>query len=373
MIPVSERSKYAPLSLGDSGGRPLQQVQTPWVKLGVYYFLLYFFTVVYNVSNKRVLNALPLPASMAVLQLFLGIPLFLPMWIIKPPRHVSLLSKKTLTWVAISHALGNLATIYSLGSGSVSFTHVVKSAEPVFAAVLAGVVLQSYFAPQVYLTLVPIVLGVALASAKEMSFTWFGFTTAMVSNFFYQLRIILSKQIIDSGSEHTKISGANLFRIVTLMAAVFLLPIAVFLEGPKWLPAWRLASSVSPARTNALLVDMLLSGVSYYIYNEIAFWILDIIHPISHAVGNTLKRVILIIASLIVFHVPLSLQGGVGSFVAVLGSFLYALASDRYKNHQQQGGAGGLLAQGPLGCSGSSSGSGNSGSSKKVDDEGFCA
>lgn len=304
------------------------------LRLAGYYFLLYFFTVVYNIANKRVLNALPLPATMAVVQLFLGIPLFLPLWLAKPPRNLTGLSPKALVQVSVAHALGNLATIYSLGSGAVSFTHVVKSAEPVFSAVLAGVIMRSVFAPQVYITLLPIVFGVALASATELSFSWFGFITAMVSNLFYQLRIVWSKQLLSGssstdGGATTKVSGSNLFRLITIIAAFFLLPVAVVLEGHLVMPAWRAAAG-DGAVTRALLCDILVSGGAYYMYNEIAFWILDLVHPVTHAVGNTIKRVVLIVASVLVFHVPITLQGATGSAIAIAGSLLYGLASQKY-------------------------------------------
>ena len=298
------------------------------MRLCVYYLLLYFFTVVYNIANKRVLNALPLPATMAVVQLFLGIPLFLPLWIAKPPSHLSSLSPAAVMKVSVAHALGNLATIYSLGSGAVSFTHVVKSAEPVFSAVLAGLIMRSVFAPQVYITLLPIVLGVALASATELTFSWFGFISAMLSNLFYQLRIVWSKQVIAGGGE-AKVSGANLFRVITIVSALFLLPIALYLEGSLIMPVWR-AAAVDEAVARALVCDILLSGVAYYMYSEIAFWILDLVHPVTHAVGNTVKRVVLIVASVIVFQVPVTLQGAAGSAIAIAGSLLYGLASQKY-------------------------------------------
>ncbi len=320
---------------------PLRSYLISWsaVRLVVYYFLLYFFTVVYNIANKRVLNAIPLPATVAVVQLFLGIPLFLPLWFMKPPGNLlQSHSPVPLMQVSVAHALGNLATIYSLGSGAVSFTHVVKSAEPVFSAVLTGLIMRSVLAPQVYLSLLPIVIGVAMASATELTFSWFGFTTAMISNLFYQLRIVWSKQLITGSNSsnngnmigaESKISGSNLFRLITIIAAFFLLPIALFLEGGMILPVWR-AAEADPTLGWSLIGDILVSGVAYYLYNEIAFWILDLVHPVTHAVGNTIKRVVLIVASVLVFRVPITLQGETGSAIAIAGSLLYGLASHKY-------------------------------------------
>ena len=49
-------------------------------------------------------------------------------------------------------------------------------------------------------------------------------------------------------------------------------------------------------------------GLSFYTYNEVAFYTLDAVHPITHAVGNTIKRVILILFSVVAFGTPMTLQ-----------------------------------------------------------------
>lgn len=59
-----------------------------------------------------------------------------------------------------------MATVLSLGAGSVSFTHVVKAMEPFFSAVVAGVWFRQVFRWQVYAALLPVVAGVSLACAK---------------------------------------------------------------------------------------------------------------------------------------------------------------------------------------------------------------
>lgn len=61
-----------------------------------------------------------------------------------------------------------------------------------------------------------------------------------------------------------------------------------------------------------------------------AFYCLNAIHPVTHAVANTLKRVFLIAASIIVFGHQLTPVGGAGSVVAIVGVLLYSLAKQKY-------------------------------------------
>ncbi len=297
------------------------------LRLVWYYFLLYFFTVVYNVANKKVLDFLPLPATVSAVQTLIGIPLFLPLWVLKPPRNLDTIDRSSLMKISLCHGLGNLATVYALQSGSISFTHVIKSAEPLFTAILSIVVMKSILSNSVYLSLLPIVFGVGLASAKELSFSWFGFSAAMLSNFFYQLRMVLSKVSL-TGTDDKKLSASNTFRVITIFSFVQLIPIALVLEGSQMIPAFYGMLS-HPEGLKFTLVNILIAGASFYFYNEVGFWILDLVHPVTHAVGNTIKRVILVLASILIFRNPVNNLGLIGSCIAILGSFLYALASQR--------------------------------------------
>ena len=133
----------------------------------------------------------------------------------------------------------------------------------------------------------------------------------------------------------------------------------MLLEGRLLLTAWRhavsspdaidttidgniIAGSSSSVRVDGtvsssyLFFNLLFSGFSYYMYNEVAFWILGIVSPITHAVGNTVKRVVIIFASIIILHTPVSVAGACGSLLAVFGTLLYSLAIHRTKEQRRK-------------------------------------
>jgi len=74
----------------------------------------------------------------------------------------------------------------------------------------------------------------------------------------------------------------------------------------------------------------LLGGAFYYLYNEVAFLALGRVNPVTHAVGNTIKRVVIIIASVIAFKTPISTLGVIGSSIAIAGTLLYSLAKSKF-------------------------------------------
>ena len=52
---------------------------------------------------------------------------------------------------------------------------------------------------------------------------------------------------------------------------------------------------------------------------------------VSAAVGNTIKRVVVLVASTIYFQTQMSTQSIVGCAIAILGVFLYSIVGEREK------------------------------------------
>jgi len=301
------------------------------VVTGSFFALWYLFNIGYNIYNKKALNALPIPYTMATLQLFVGIPYVAVLWatgLRKAPK-LSVDNVKTLIPVSLGHLGTHIGAVVSLGAGAVSFTHIIKASEPVVSAALSFVLLGAVSSWQTYLTLLPIVGGVALASLKELSFTWVGFIAAMGSNLSSALRGILAKKTMGAGVGEN-MTEANLYAVLTILAFIAILPISLALESPAAVSACiskALASGLTPGY---LWTQSILAGAFYYLYNEVAFLALGRVNPVTHAVGNTIKRVVIIVASVIAFKTPISGLGIIGSSIAIMGTLLYSLAKSKF-------------------------------------------
>ena len=177
------------------------------------------------------------------------------------------------------HTIAHVTAVLSLGAGAVSFTHIVKAAEPVFTAGFSAVLLGQTFALPVYASLLPIILGVSLASLKEISFSWVAFGNAMGSNTFSALRGIQGKKQMGKPVGEN-MTPANLYAVLTVLAFCFLTPAALLVEGKKFKPAWNAAVSAG-ATPKSLTATILISGLLYYLYNEVAFLALDSVNPVT--------------------------------------------------------------------------------------------
>ncbi|GAB5034197.1 sugar-phosphate:phosphate dmt family [Nannochloropsis oceanica] len=300
------------------------------------YFALWFaLNVYYNIVNKQVLNTFPLPFTVATAQLGIGAIYVSLSWLLRL-RAAPQTGKdglKDLLPIALFHGSGQLFTVLSLGAAAVSFTHIVKALEPFFSALVAALCFKQILKPQVYLSLVPVVLGVAVACANDVSFGWLAFLTAMASNLAFALRANFSKSTLAvfKREGNDSMSPANVYGVITILAFILLLPLTLLWEGVDLQPSWRVATE--KLETSTLTYQLLLSGLFHYLNNEVMYLALDSVHPITLAVGNTAKRVFIIVASLIAFRNPISMTGAVGSAVGIAGVLVYTLTKQYYDTH----------------------------------------
>lgn len=294
-------------------------------RMCIYVLLWYFLTVVNSVSTKKLLNDLPLPAMVSAWNLILGVPMIAPTLLFRRSKIMEQikLNARSFGILGAVHALGHLCTIYSLSAGSVSFTHIIKSGEPIFAALFSGLILNKVYPLRVYATLIPIIVGVSLASADASMASAVSFTSAMLSNVCYQLRSVLAKSLMLAPAADVAVSPSTVFRILTVCSALLSVPICLLLEGQQLTHAWRL-SLATGVSAQQLVLNILVSSLSFYSYNEVAFWVLGLVDPITHSICNCLKRVVIIVASSIILRTPHSMLSVAGCALAIGGTFLFA-------------------------------------------------
>merc|ERR1719201_51100 len=303
------------------------------LRLGGLFFLWYFLNTAYNIGNKLVLTAFPMPWTAATWELFFGFPYVFILWtsgIRKAPK-LSFESVKLLAPSGVLLAGTHVGGVISFGLGAISFTHVLKATEPVWSALISAVIFRDFLPLPVYASLVPIMFGVSLASLKELTFSWMSFIAGTGSAVTSAAKAILSKKVLDGKPLGENLTPANMFAILSILGFISIVPVSLLLEPPKVaMAAW--AAALAKGYTNLQLIKLLsVSGFLYYIYNEVAFLALAEVAPVTHAVTNTVKRVVIILASILVFKTTITPLGALGSSITILGAMLYALAKNKYK------------------------------------------
>jgi solute carrier family 35 protein E1 len=75
---------------------------------------------------------------------------------------------------------------------------------------------------------------------------------------------------------------------------------------------------------------LLSAGICFHAYQQLSYMILSRVAPVTHSIANSVKRVVVIVASVIAFSHPLSTQNAIGTGIALFGVFLYSQAKRKY-------------------------------------------
>jgi solute carrier family 35 protein E1 len=319
-------NKRSSRSASASSGNPLESffAKNPQLETVCYFGLWYWLNIQFNIINKQIYNYFPFPWFVSAVHLAVGLLIMTFFWTTrlvkyeKPDKEFL----KAVTLPSFLHAFGHCLTNVSFAAVAVSLTHTIKTLEPVFSAAGSFLVNGTVYAFPVYLALLPIIGGVALASATELSFSWLGFSTAMASNVAFSARAIFSKKLM------SRMSPLNLYNFVTIVSLLFCIPFVVAFEGSTLAAGIQKAIEIKGQKE--FTIALLKVGAFYHLYNQVAYQALGKVEPVTHAVGNVGKRIFVIGFTILAFGNKISAQTAIGSGIAVVGAGLYGWLKAKY-------------------------------------------
>ena len=158
---------------------------------------------------------------------------------------------------------------------------------------------------------------------QEPTFSWVGFAAAMGSNLTFQSRNVLSKKLMGGakGIKKGSIDNINLFSLITIATFFLTIPVVLLTEGVRFTPAAMAAAGVD---VNLVVQRTLLAGLCFHAYQQVSYMILQRVTPVTHSVGNCVKRVIVIVSSVLFFRTPVSPINAAGTALALAGVFAYS-------------------------------------------------
>jgi solute carrier family 35 protein E1 len=290
--------------------------------------LWYTGTFFYNVSNKRALEAAGgvagFPMTIATLQLGIGAVYAVFMWMAPDARERPTISFKDYVGMLPLGFMGagaQACSVFALSAGSVSFAQIVKASEPAFAAVIAVLLYGTKFSTAKWLTLIPVIGGVVLASLGELNFAFAALVAASLTNVFQALKANENSRLMQRPGISERIgSVGNQFAITVINSFLFMLPLMFVMEGH------RLGEFVTLVKTDSLLqANLLLSGIWKYIYDSFATRVVKKTDAVTRSVASTAGRVVFLVAMAVVMHEIMSPLKIVGSGMAIGGVYLYSI------------------------------------------------
>ncbi|KAK1786889.1 hypothetical protein P4O66_017274, partial [Electrophorus voltai] len=247
--------------------------------------------------------------------------------------------------------------LVSLKNVAVSFAETVKSSAPIFTVIMSRLILGEYTGLWVNLSLFPVMAGLALCTATEISFNMLGFSAALSTNIMDCLQNVFSKKLL-SGDKY-KFSPPELQFYTSAAAVVMLIPAWVFLMvshlsktdyrmsclghdravSPCLLcafPSQDLPLIGKSGRSFSLSQDvvllLLLDGLLFHLQSVTAYALMGRISPVTFSVASTVKHALSIWLSIVVFSNPVTALSAVGTVLVVIGVMLYNKAKQAQRD-----------------------------------------
>ncbi|XP_042416421.1 probable sugar phosphate/phosphate translocator At3g11320 [Zingiber officinale] len=206
----------------------------------------------------------------------------------------------------------------------VSFNQAVGATTPFFTAVFAYLMTLRQESWVTYITLIPVVTGVIIASGGEPSFHLFGFIMCIGATAARALKSVL--QGILMSSEGEKLNSMNLLLYMAPIAVVFLLPATIIMEENV------VGTTIALARQDFKIIWYLLfnSSLAYFV-NLTNFLVTKHTSPLTLQVLGNAKGAVAVVISILIFRNPVSVTGMAGYTLTIIGVILYSESKKRNK------------------------------------------
>ncbi|GMI38389.1 hypothetical protein TeGR_g6626 [Tetraparma gracilis] len=305
------------------------------LKLALFVGGWYAGNTVYNIYNKKATNSIHAHWFVAGAQLGVGILLSLFLWATGLRKTPNLNSKDIISCVPIGFCAAGAhgGSVLAMGVGAVSFAQIIKACEPVFAAIIGLLVPPIDIKPiPAYLMLLVICGGVGLACVKEgkgVEINMLALQFASFANVCAAFKGKWGHSVTGAlkADKSKNMDAANVYALMNILSFLWTVPMIIIFEMATLREEWEKA--VNNVGAQELIFNITMSAIFFYFYNEMAFAFTSQVGAVTSSVLNTAKRVIIIVASAIVFQEGMSRNKMVGSAIAILGTGLYSVLSKK--------------------------------------------
>jgi solute carrier family 35 protein E1 len=306
-----------------------------------------------NTSSKSILNALPKPVTLTLIQfafvsiwclllaylsiLFPALKRAVPALrngILHPSREVITTALPLAIFQLAGHILSSMAT----SQIPVSLVHTIKGLSPLFTVMAYRIFFRIKYARATYLSLIPLTVGVMLACSTGFSTDFFGILCAFCAALVFVSQNIFSKKLFNEASRaeseqqstgRRKLDKLNLLCYCSGLAFLLTLPIWFISEGYQLITEFLRSGVIALSEMEgsldhgALLFEFIFNGLSHFAQNILAFVLLSMISPVSYSVASLIKRVFIIVVAIVWFGSSTTPVQAVGISLTFLGLYLY--------------------------------------------------
>lgn len=193
----------------------------------------------------------------------------------------------------------------------------MRSTTPAFAILIYRVVYNRTYSLPTYLSMIPIIFGVGLATYGDYYFTTYGFILTLLGVVLAAVKTIVSNRLMTGNLALP--AYEILLRMAPLAAVQSLLYACVTGETGRF---YTFASAGK--LSTFLIVALLGNGFIAFILNISSFQTNKLAGALTITVAGNLKQCLTIVLGIALFNVKVGFLNGLGMFVTLLGAAWYS-------------------------------------------------
>lgn len=199
---------------------------------------------------------------------------------------------------------------------SVPFHQIMRSTCPVFTILIYRICYNRTYANGTYLSLVPVIFGVGLATFGDYYFSILGFFCTLLGVLLSSWKTVASNQFMTGNLALPALE--ILLRMSPLAALQSLLYAAAAGELTSF-RAWIAEGNLTPSYALALAGN----GFLAFLLNVSSFYTNKLAGALTVTVCANLKQCLTVVLGVVLFNVRVGLLNGVGMLVTLIGAAIY--------------------------------------------------
>lgn len=245
-------------------------------------------------------------------------------WAVATSRLVPLQHVKSRAQLAKISLLGLVFSLtVVLGNVSlrfipVSFNQAIGATTPAFTAALSLLMLGHRESRGTYLSLIPVVVGIVIASGAEPLFHMLGFLAAISATAARAFKSVLQGVLLSDPGE--RMDSMSLLTYMAPVAVLALIPLTLFYEQGA------LDVAVELGRSRGFWGLLLLNSFLAYFVNLTNFLVTKHTSALTLQVLGNAKGVVAVVISILYFRNPVNVYSVLGYAITVTGVVLYSQA-----------------------------------------------